>query len=118
MTRVLSLQEEKERSCMFADELAKMEVKLREQLKTNGSLKLQLAAEEDRYKVHCRAVLQRRLRSAGEDHYQVQDRFCRYQSRRATTRYIVDYVEQYTDLRSPEEDHILSVELLFPQTQN
>nr|XP_046190777.1 tax1-binding protein 1 homolog B isoform X2 [Oncorhynchus gorbuscha] len=44
------LSEEKERSCMFADELAKMEVKLREQLKTNGSLKLQLAAEEDRYK--------------------------------------------------------------------
>lgn len=45
------LQEEKERSCMFADELAKMEVKLKEQLKTNESLKLQLAAEEDRYKV-------------------------------------------------------------------
>ncbi|XP_029602556.1 tax1-binding protein 1 homolog B [Salmo trutta] len=44
------LSEEKERSCMFADELAKMEVKLKEQLKTNDSLKLQLAAEEDRYK--------------------------------------------------------------------
>uniref|UniRef100_A0A4W5M5H1 Tax1 (human T-cell leukemia virus type I) binding protein 1b n=1 Tax=Hucho hucho TaxID=62062 RepID=A0A4W5M5H1_9TELE len=44
------LSEEKERSCMFADELGKMEVKLKEQLKTNGSLKLQLAAEEDRYK--------------------------------------------------------------------
>ncbi|XP_062322734.1 tax1-binding protein 1 homolog B isoform X1 [Osmerus eperlanus] len=44
------LSEEKERSCMFADELAKMEVKLKEQLKTNESLKLQLAAEEDRYK--------------------------------------------------------------------
>ncbi|KAJ8004788.1 hypothetical protein DPEC_G00139950 [Dallia pectoralis] len=44
------LSEEKERSCMFADELAKMEVKLKEQLKTNETLKLQLAAEEDRYK--------------------------------------------------------------------
>lgn len=44
------LVEEKDRSCMFADELAKMEVKFKEQLKTNENLKLQLAAEEDRYK--------------------------------------------------------------------
>lgn len=44
------LVEEKDRSCMFADELAKMEVKFKEQLKTNDNLKLQLAAEEDRYK--------------------------------------------------------------------
>ncbi|XP_041648723.1 tax1-binding protein 1 homolog B isoform X2 [Cheilinus undulatus] len=44
------LMEEKERSCMFAEELAKMEVKFKEQLKTNENLKLQLAAEEDRYK--------------------------------------------------------------------
>lgn len=44
------LSEEKERSCMFADELAKTEFKFKEQLKTNESLKLQLAAEEDRYK--------------------------------------------------------------------
>ena len=36
---------------MFADELAKMEVKFKEQLKTNENMKLQLAAEEDRYKV-------------------------------------------------------------------
>lgn len=36
---------------MFADELAKMELKLKEQLKTNENLKLQLAAAEDRYKV-------------------------------------------------------------------
>lgn len=36
---------------MFADELAKMEAKLKEQLKINDNLKLQLAAEEDRYKV-------------------------------------------------------------------
>lgn len=48
---VLALQEEKERSCMFADELAKMEVKFKEQMKINENLKLQLAAEEDRYKV-------------------------------------------------------------------
>uniref|UniRef100_A0A3Q4ACH9 UBZ1-type domain-containing protein n=1 Tax=Mola mola TaxID=94237 RepID=A0A3Q4ACH9_MOLML len=44
------LMEEKDRSCMFADELAKMEVKFKEQLKTNENLKLQLATEEDRYK--------------------------------------------------------------------
>lgn len=44
------LMEEKERSCMFADELNKMEVKFKEQLKINENLKLQLAAEEDRYK--------------------------------------------------------------------
>ncbi|KAM3872703.1 tax1-binding protein 1 homolog B [Diretmus argenteus] len=44
------LMEEKERSCMFADELAKMEMKLKEQMKTNENLKLHLAAEEDRYK--------------------------------------------------------------------
>lgn len=36
---------------MFADELAKMEVKFKEQLKINENLKLQVAAEEDRYKV-------------------------------------------------------------------
>ncbi|XP_066571749.1 tax1-binding protein 1 homolog B isoform X2 [Amia ocellicauda] len=44
------LAEEKERSSMYADELAKMELKLKEQLKVNESLRLQLAAEEDRYK--------------------------------------------------------------------
>ncbi|XP_054903745.1 tax1-binding protein 1 homolog B isoform X1 [Poeciliopsis prolifica] len=44
------LMEEKERSSLFADELAKTELKLKEQLKTNESLKLQLAAAEDRYK--------------------------------------------------------------------
>lgn len=36
---------------MFGDELAKMEVKFKEQLKINEHLKLQLAAEEDHYKV-------------------------------------------------------------------
>uniref|UniRef100_A0A146RJ72 Tax1-binding protein 1 n=1 Tax=Fundulus heteroclitus TaxID=8078 RepID=A0A146RJ72_FUNHE len=44
------LMEEKERSSTLADELAKMELKLKEQLKTNESLKLHLAAAEDRYK--------------------------------------------------------------------
>lgn len=36
---------------MYADELAKLELKFKEQLKTNENLKLQLAAEEDRYTV-------------------------------------------------------------------
>lgn len=36
---------------MINDELTKMEVKLREQMKTNEGLRMQLAAEEDRYKV-------------------------------------------------------------------
>lgn len=36
---------------MFADELAKLELKFKEQLKTNENLKLQLAEAEDRYKV-------------------------------------------------------------------
>ncbi|MBN3287676.1 TXB1B protein, partial [Polyodon spathula] len=44
------LTEEKEKSSRYADELAKMELKLKEQLKINESLKLQLAAEKDRYK--------------------------------------------------------------------
>jgi len=36
---------------MFADELTKMEVKFKAQLKMNENMKLQLASEEDRYKV-------------------------------------------------------------------
>lgn len=36
---------------MITDELTKMEVKLKEQMKTNEGLRMQLAAEEDRYKV-------------------------------------------------------------------
>lgn len=36
---------------MFADELAKMEVKFKELLKINENTKLQVAAEEDHYKV-------------------------------------------------------------------
>ncbi|KAG7335920.1 hypothetical protein KOW79_000613 [Hemibagrus wyckioides] len=42
--------EEKGRSSMLMDELAKLELKWKEQVKINESLKLQLAAEEDRYK--------------------------------------------------------------------
>ncbi|XP_073703514.1 tax1-binding protein 1 homolog B isoform X2 [Garra rufa] len=44
------LNEERERCSMVTDELTKMEVKLREQMKTNEGLRMQLAAEEDRYK--------------------------------------------------------------------
>ncbi|XP_051576435.1 tax1-binding protein 1 homolog B isoform X2 [Myxocyprinus asiaticus] len=44
------LSEERERCSMMTDELTKMEVKLKEQIKTNESLRMQLAAEEDRYK--------------------------------------------------------------------
>ncbi|KAL4629719.1 tax1-binding protein 1 isoform X1 [Arapaima gigas] len=45
------LNEERERSCMFADELAKMEVMWKEQCKINEDLKQQLAEQEDHYKV-------------------------------------------------------------------
>ncbi|XP_016087711.1 tax1-binding protein 1 homolog B isoform X7 [Sinocyclocheilus grahami] len=44
------LNEERERCSMITDELTKMEVKLREQKKTNEGLRMQLASEEDRYK--------------------------------------------------------------------
>ncbi|XP_048848981.1 tax1-binding protein 1 homolog B-like isoform X4 [Brienomyrus brachyistius] len=44
------LSEERERSCMFADELAKMEEKWKEQCRINESLRQQLAEEEERRK--------------------------------------------------------------------
>ncbi|XP_051574601.1 tax1-binding protein 1 homolog B-like isoform X4 [Myxocyprinus asiaticus] len=44
------LSEERERCSTMTDELTKMEVKLKEQMKTSESLRIQLAAEEDRYK--------------------------------------------------------------------
>ncbi|XP_059423464.1 tax1-binding protein 1 homolog B isoform X2 [Carassius carassius] len=50
------LNEERERCSMINDELTKMEVKLREQIKTNEGLRMQLAAEEDRYKELQRSV--------------------------------------------------------------
>ncbi|XP_041102304.1 tax1-binding protein 1 homolog B-like isoform X1 [Polyodon spathula] len=43
------LTEEKEKSSRYADDLARMEMKWKEQFKINESLKLQLAADEDRY---------------------------------------------------------------------
>uniref|UniRef100_A0A8K9X867 Tax1 (human T-cell leukemia virus type I) binding protein 1b n=1 Tax=Oncorhynchus mykiss TaxID=8022 RepID=A0A8K9X867_ONCMY len=73
------LSEEKERSCMFADELAKMEVKLREQLKTNGSLKLQLAAEEDRYKdLQTSAGAGRKTEAVVSEEMRIQSVFLQY----------------------------------------
>lgn len=48
---IVCVQEEKERNCVLMDELAKLELKWKEQLKINGGLKLQLLTEEDRYKV-------------------------------------------------------------------
>ncbi|KAK6491211.1 tax1-binding protein 1-like protein B-like isoform X1 [Huso huso] len=43
------LTEEKQKSSRYADDLARMEMKWKEQFKINESLKLQLAADEDRY---------------------------------------------------------------------
>ncbi|XP_077347477.1 tax1-binding protein 1 isoform X4 [Lithobates pipiens] len=45
------LAEEKEKCSAFADGAAKMELKWKEQLKVNESIKLQLAAIEDQYKI-------------------------------------------------------------------
>ncbi|XP_063054566.1 tax1-binding protein 1 homolog B [Engraulis encrasicolus] len=44
------LSEEKERSGVYVCELSKLEQRFREQLKTNETLRLQMAAEEDRYR--------------------------------------------------------------------
>ncbi|XP_073437461.1 tax1-binding protein 1 isoform X2 [Dendrobates tinctorius] len=45
------LAEEKARCIAFADDVAKMELKWKEQLKINESIKLQLAVHEDQYKI-------------------------------------------------------------------
>ncbi|KAM3928523.1 tax1-binding protein 1 [Leptodactylus fuscus] len=45
------LAEEKARCSAYADDVAKMELKWKEQLKINESIKLQLAALEDQYKI-------------------------------------------------------------------
>lgn len=45
------LQGEKMKCSIYADELAKLELKWKEQVKINESMKLQLAAMEDQYKV-------------------------------------------------------------------
>lgn len=45
------LQGEKMKCSVYADELAKLELKWKEQVKINEGIKLQLAAKEDQYKV-------------------------------------------------------------------
>ncbi|XP_032918073.1 tax1-binding protein 1 isoform X2 [Catharus ustulatus] len=45
------LAEEKLKCSVYADELAKLELKWKEQVKTNEGIKLQLAAMEDQYKI-------------------------------------------------------------------
>ncbi|MGH0137434.1 UNVERIFIED_CONTAM: hypothetical protein FKN15_009514 [Acipenser sinensis] len=55
------LTEEKEKSSRYADDLARMEMKWKEQFKINESLKLQLAADEDRYQ-----ELQKKIESQPE----------------------------------------------------
>lgn len=42
---------------VYADELAKLELKWKEQMKINEGIKLQRAAMEDQYKVSCRFCL-------------------------------------------------------------
>ncbi|XP_063181157.1 tax1-binding protein 1 isoform X3 [Chroicocephalus ridibundus] len=53
--------EEKVKCSIYADELAKLELKWKEQVKTNEGIKLQLAAMEDQYKVQL-AEKERRIK--------------------------------------------------------
>ncbi|XP_074431020.1 tax1-binding protein 1 isoform X3 [Larus michahellis] len=53
--------EEKMKCSIYADELAKLELKWKEQVKTNEGIKLQLAAMEDQYKVQL-AEKERRIK--------------------------------------------------------
>ncbi|XP_068008486.1 tax1-binding protein 1 isoform X4 [Melanerpes formicivorus] len=53
--------EEKMKCSVYADELAKLELKWKEQVKVNDSIKLQLAAMEDQYKVQL-AEKERRIK--------------------------------------------------------
>ncbi|XP_074431019.1 tax1-binding protein 1 isoform X2 [Larus michahellis] len=55
------LAEEKMKCSIYADELAKLELKWKEQVKTNEGIKLQLAAMEDQYKVQL-AEKERRIK--------------------------------------------------------
>ncbi|XP_068008484.1 tax1-binding protein 1 isoform X3 [Melanerpes formicivorus] len=55
------LTEEKMKCSVYADELAKLELKWKEQVKVNDSIKLQLAAMEDQYKVQL-AEKERRIK--------------------------------------------------------
>ncbi|XP_014793225.1 PREDICTED: tax1-binding protein 1 isoform X3 [Calidris pugnax] len=51
VNKFTELAEEKIKCSVYADELAKLELKWKEQVKTNEGIKLQLAAMEDQYKV-------------------------------------------------------------------
>ncbi|XP_064023087.1 tax1-binding protein 1 isoform X2 [Pogoniulus pusillus] len=55
------LADEKMKCSVYADELAKLELKWKEQVKTNEGIKLQLAAMEDQYKVQL-AEKERRIK--------------------------------------------------------
>ncbi|CAM4698513.1 hypothetical protein PO909_009093 [Leuciscus waleckii] len=72
------LNEERERCSMINDELTKMEVKLREQLKTNEGLRMQLAAEEDRYKELQRSVSREEEHGKKDGSLDVQSVFLQY----------------------------------------
>lgn len=52
MTDFILLQDEKMKCSVYADELAKLELKWKDQVKISESMKLQLAAVEDQYKVN------------------------------------------------------------------
>ncbi|XP_065522022.1 tax1-binding protein 1 isoform X2 [Lathamus discolor] len=58
---VVKEQEEKMKCSVYADELAKLELKWKEQVKINEGIKLQLAAMEDQYKVQL-AEKERRIK--------------------------------------------------------
>ncbi|KAG1939989.1 calcium-binding and coiled-coil domain-containing protein [Pimephales promelas] len=72
------LSEERERCSMINDELTKMEVKLREQMKTNEGLRMQLAAEEDRYKELQRSVSREEEHGKKDGSLDVQSVFLQY----------------------------------------
>ncbi|KAI2655472.1 hypothetical protein H4Q32_017876 [Labeo rohita] len=72
------LNEERERCSMVTDELTKIEVKLREQIKTNEGLRMQLAAEEDRYKDLQRSVSREEEHEKKDGNVDVQSVFLQY----------------------------------------
>ncbi|XP_043117387.1 tax1-binding protein 1 homolog B isoform X3 [Puntigrus tetrazona] len=72
------LNEERERCSMINDELTKMEVKLREQMKTNEGLRMQLAAEEDRYKELQRSVSREEEHEKKDGNVDAQSVFLQY----------------------------------------
>ncbi|XP_077065291.1 tax1-binding protein 1 homolog B isoform X2 [Siphateles boraxobius] len=72
------LSEERERCSMINDELTKMEVKLREQMKANEGLRMQLAAEEDRFKELQRSVSREEEHGKNDGNLDVQSVFLQY----------------------------------------